>query len=229
MDQLGFLVYFSREGNSACLVAHLGSLVCFFRPEKSVYLMDQLESLVCLSPEREKKSACLVDQRGPLVGFLRGGNPLCLMDPRRSLVWISWEGVSVCLMNQPEFRCLLVRPALLDYFSPEIRFACLKLYSSYCVVYQPQRLCLSETLSAMTRVSLSDHETVPVPPTWFGEPRAVQPSCLRPRTPLVLPSPPLPLSTSSQDEARTLRSGCFLRRYFCARGCRRRAPRMRGG
>ena len=55
MDQLGFLVYFSREGNSACLVAHLGSLVCFFRPEKSVYLMDQLESLVCLSPEREKK------------------------------------------------------------------------------------------------------------------------------------------------------------------------------
>ena len=61
MDQLGFLVYFSREGNSACLVAHLGSLVCFFRPEKSVYLMDQLESLVCLSPEREKKMACLVE------------------------------------------------------------------------------------------------------------------------------------------------------------------------
>ena len=59
-------------------------------------------------------------------------------------------------------------------------------------MYQPQRLCLSKTLLAMARVSLSHHETVPVPPTRVGEPRTVQPSCWRPRTPPVLPPPPFP-------------------------------------
>ena len=172
-------------------------------------------------PVREKKNACLVYQRGSLVCFSREGNSVCLMDQRGTLVWISCEGISACLMNQPGSRCLLVRLASLDCFSRETLSACLNERESlFCVMYQPQRLCLSKMLLAMARVSISHHETVPVPPTRVGEPRAVQPLGLRLRTPAVLPPPTLPLSAPSQDEARTLRCGCLLCRCSCARDCR---------
>ena len=48
MDQLGYLVYLSREGNSVCLliVHQLGSLLCFSREGNSVCLVDQRGSLV---------------------------------------------------------------------------------------------------------------------------------------------------------------------------------------